>query len=269
MRIDLHNHTKYSDGVYTPEELVLRAKRNNVDIFALTDHDSVSGVEECVKMGEKHGIRVIKGCEVSADYNGESVHIVCLFKNNIVGEGMIKYAQEFREKRRQRAINMMENMTKYYGLKVNMEEFLDTKGVLTRGNMIRHIMKYNNLTMDEARFYILPESKAYLPSTKLPVPDAIKMIRESNGIAIFAHPCLIKKEENLKEILKYDFDGIEVRYANPKNNEERFRKIALERGFLMSAGSDCHGDNSHADIGSATLNEDEFKAIAQAINFKI
>ena len=200
MRIDLHNHTCFSDGVDTPEELVLRAKQNNVDIFALTDHDTVSGVEECVKMGEKHGIRVIKGCEVSADYNGESVHIVCLFKNNIVSEGMIQYAKDFREKRRQRAINMMENMTKYYGLKVNMEEFLDTKGVLTRGNMIRHIMKYNNLSMDEARFYILPESKAYLPSTKLAVPDAIKMIKENNGIAIFAHPCLIKKEENLKEI---------------------------------------------------------------------
>ena len=269
MRIDLHNHTYYSDGVYSPEELVLRAKENNVDIFALTDHDTVSGVDECVKMGEKHGIRVIKGCEISADYDGQSVHIVALFKNNEVGKGIIEYAKDFKEKRRQRAINMMENMTKYYGLKINMDEFLDTKGVLTRGNMIRHIMKYNNLSMDEARFYILPESKAYLPSTKIAVPDAIKLIKENNGIAIFAHPCLIKKEEHLKEILKYDFDGIEVRYANPKNDEEKFRKIAIKRNFLMSAGSDCHGDKSHADIGSATLNEEEFKSIAEAIGFKI
>lgn len=269
MRIDLHSHTLYSDGVYSPEELVLRAKLNNVDVFALTDHDTVSGVEECVKMGEKHGVRVIKGCEISADYNGESVHIVALFKNNIICDGIIEYAKNFKETRRNRAIKMMENMTKYYGLKVNMDEFLDVKGVLTRGNMLRHIIKYNNLTMDEAKFYILPESKAYLPSTKIAVPDAIKMIKENNGIAIFAHPCLIKKEENLKEILKYDFDGIEVRYANPKNDEPKFRKIALERGFLMSAGSDCHGDKSHADIGSATLNEEEFKPIADLLGFKI
>ncbi len=269
MRIDLHNHTYYSDGVYSPEELVLRAKQNNVDIFALTDHDTTLGVDECVKMGEKHGLRIIKGCEVSASYEDESVHIVCLFKNNIVGQEIIDYAKEFKNKRKQRAIDMMHNMEKYYNLRINLDEFLDTNGVLTRGNMIRHIMKYNNLSMDEARKYILPDSKAYIPSTKISVDDAISLIKRSNGIAIFAHPCLIKNQDNVYEILKSDFDGIEVRYANPKNDEEKFRSLALKHNLLMSAGSDCHGDKSHADIGSACLNEEEFLPIAQKLNFKI
>ncbi len=269
MKIDLHNHTNYSDGIYSPEELVLRAKKNNVDIFALTDHDTISGVDECVKMGEKHGLRVIKGCEVSSSYKGETVHIVALFKDNIVGDEIKEYAKSFKEARRIRAIKMMENMGKYYNLKYNLDELLNSAHVVTRGNMLRHIMKYNNLSLDEARIYILPESKAYIPSTDITVPDSIKMIKNSNAIAIFAHPCLIKSEEKLKEIIEFDFDGIEVRYANPKNNEEYFRNIAKRRGFLMSAGSDCHGDNSHADIGSATLDYDEFLPIAKAINFKI
>lgn len=269
MRIDLHNHTYYSDGAYSPEELVLRAKRNNVDIFALTDHDTVSGVDECVEMGKKHGIRVIKGTEISASYNDRSVHIVCLFKDNIVGQDIIDYAKEFKEKRRQRAIKMMEGIRDIYGVKIDMDEFVDTKGVLTRGNMIRHIVKHNNMTIDEAKEFILPESKAYIPSTKISVEDTIDLIHRSNGFAIFAHPCLIKYEDDLNEIIKNDFDGIEVRYANPKNNEEKFRAMAKKYNLMMSAGSDCHGDKSHADIGSAILNEDEFAPIAKAINFKI
>ena len=68
MRIDLHNHTKYSDGVYTPLELVLRAKQNNVDVFALTDHDSVFGDDEIYDIAKEHNILVIKGMELSTSF---------------------------------------------------------------------------------------------------------------------------------------------------------------------------------------------------------
>ena len=81
MKIDLHNHTKHSDGVYTPLELVNRAINNGVDVFALTDHDSIFGIEEINEIAKNKNIRIINGMELSTYYKGESVHIVCLFKN--------------------------------------------------------------------------------------------------------------------------------------------------------------------------------------------
>ena len=86
MKIDLHNHTTYSDGLFTPEELINIAIQQGVGCFAITDHDSVFGCDEIQEAAKKYDIHVISGMELSTYYKGEPVHIVCLFKNNIVPE---------------------------------------------------------------------------------------------------------------------------------------------------------------------------------------
>ena len=92
MRIDLHNHTKYSDGIYTPEELINIAIEQNVDCFAITDHDSVFGCDEIQDLSKKYNINVISGMELSTYYKGEPVHIVCLFKDNIVPQKLLEFS---------------------------------------------------------------------------------------------------------------------------------------------------------------------------------
>ena len=117
MKIDLHNHTFHSDGILSEEELVKRAVLNHVDIFALTDHDSVFGCDKTEEIGKKYGVRVIKGLELSTYYKGESVHVVCLFKNNIIPQQMWDFSRSLKEKRRLRAIEMMNKiheLTLYY-----------------------------------------------------------------------------------------------------------------------------------------------------------
>ena len=121
MKIDLHNHTIHSDGILSEEELVKRAKLNGVDIFALTDHDSTYGCENIIKYGEKYGVKVIKGMELSTDYYGESIHIVCLFKDNIIPEKILNFSRDFKEKRKLRAIKMIELIHEYYGLKYDLD----------------------------------------------------------------------------------------------------------------------------------------------------
>ena len=267
MRIDLHNHTNYSDGVYSPKELVLRAKQNNVDVFALTDHDSVFGDDEIYEIAKKENILVIKGMELSTSFDGESVHIVALFKNNVVPKAMIDFANEFILKRKERAIKMTENIHKYYGLNVDIDELVNECVVITRGNILRHVAKHNNMTNAEATKYILPDSKAYIPSTKLDTIEGIKFLKDNGCIVIFAHPCLLKKQENVEKILSCGLlDGIEVRYPSVKNDEAHFTELANKYHLFKSAGSDCHGDNTHADIGTCTLNEEEFKIIREKLN---
>ena len=270
MKIDLHNHTFYSDGKYSPEELVLRAKRNGVDVFALTDHDSVFGCDEIEKIGEKYGIKVIKGMELSTYHKGESIHIVALFKNNIVPNELMEFSKKHLEARQIRAVKMMENIKNIYGLNMDIDELIKTSKVITRANMLRHIMKYNNMTRTEAIPYISKESKAFIPSTKMSVEDGLKLLRNSDTVVILAHPCLYT-ESFLDEILPLGFDGIEVKYPSPKNDEAKMRKYQEKYNLLVSAGSDCHGEGEgvvgdHGDIGTSTLTLEEFLPIKKLLN---
>lgn len=268
MKIDLHNHTNYSDGVCTPKELLELAVKNNVDVFALTDHDSVFGCEEILNLSQNFNTRVILGLELSTDYKGESVHIVCLFKDNIIPDKMLEFSKENLERRQQRAIEMMNKIHDIYKLKVDIDELIKTSKIITRANMLRNVAKHNNLSLEDASFYISNKSKAYIPSTKMTVKEGIKLAREAGCIVIFAHPCLVK-EEYVEEILAYGFDGIEARYPSKRNNENRYIELANKYNLFISAGSDCHGDSTHAMIGTATLNEKEFEVISKLLNFNI
>ena len=268
MKIDLHNHTKHSDGVYTPLELVNRAINNGVDVFALTDHDSIFGIEEINEIAKNKNIRIINGMELSTYYKGESVHIVCLFKNNIVPVEMLEFSNNLLERRKKRAIEMMNKIKDIYNLKIDLDALINESEIITRANMLRNIAKCNNMSEKEASFYVSNESKAYIPSTKMSVEDGLKLAKEANCFCIFAHPCLIKNQSYVEEILAYGFDGIEVRYPSEKNDEEYFTKLAKKYNLCISAGSDCHGDQKHADIGTMTLNEEEFEPIRRAINFE-
>lgn len=260
MKIDLHNHTTYSDGVLSCEELVLRAKRNGVSVFALTDHDSVFGCEEAFQFGLKYGVYVIKGLELSTYYKGESVHIVCLFHKNIIPEEWVKFSEEIIQKRRDRAIQMMQNIENIYHLKVDIPALINENVIITRANMLRNVAENNAMSLEEASFYVSKESKAYIPSTKWSVKEGLELARKTNCFTILAHPCLLK-EEYVEEILTYGFDGMEVYYPSEKNREEYFKDLAVKYHLFYSGGSDCHGDSTHGDIGTKTLNWEEFQPI--------
>ena len=270
MKIDLHNHTKYSDGLFSPEELIKIAISQNVDCFALTDHDSVAGCDEIQEISKNYNIKVISGMELSTYYKGKSVHIVCLFPNNKVPEGLIEYTKNMKNERDQRAIQMMKNIESIYGLKVDIDKLFSGDGVITRANMLYNIAECNNMTHKEVEPYISNDSKAYIPSTKLDVRDGIEMAKECGCLTILAHPCLLPKEYAV-EIAKMGVDGIEVRYpSNATGDEQFFSKLADEIGLLKSGGSDFHGDDGskHAMIGTSTIDENMFKPIKERLGLE-
>jgi predicted metal-dependent phosphoesterase TrpH len=268
MKVDLHNHTTYSDGVLSPSLLIDRAIKNHVDIFAITDHDSVFGCDEIVNLCKDKNVKVIKGMELSTEYKGESIHIITLFKNNIIPNGMLEFSIKNKERRKARAIKMMENIRDIYHVKINLDKLL--KGnIITRANMMRNIAEENNISYAEAAFYTSKDSKAYIPSTKMSVSEGLDLAHQAGSIAIFAHPCLVKNRSIVEDLIKLGFDGIEVRYPSNKNDESYFLNLAKKYNLFISAGSDCHGDDTHADIGTSTLNEEEFRPLAKALNFKI
>lgn len=265
MKIDLHNHTRYSDGVYSCEELVVAAKKNHVDIFALTDHDAVAGCDEMKDLSIKYGIKILYGMELSTEYHNQSVHIVCLFKGNRIPQEAYEYERNMIANRQNRAIQMMNNISSIYGLKINIDKLLKESIVITRANMLRNIAVENQLSLEEASFYVNKDSKAYIPSTHLPTKEGIAFAKKLGCITILAHPCLIR-EEDVESIIQLGVDGIEARYPMNKEGQEiSFTALANKYGLFISAGSDCHGDKTHAAIGTCTLNEEEFKVIEERL----
>ena len=270
MKIDLHNHTTYSDGLYTPKELVEIAKREGVDCFALTDHDSVFGCDEIQSYAKEAGLHVLSGMELSTDYKGHSVHIVCLFKNNIVPQELMNFSFQKKEERKDRAIKMMEKIKEIYQVKIDLKALLEENEVITRANMCYNIAKCNQISEREAEIYVDKNSKAYISSTKLTVEEGLKMVKRVGCFTILAHPCLLPKSI-VEEIVFLGFDGIEVRYPkNQEGDEAYFKELASKYNLLISAGSDFHGDHGtkHAMIGTSTLTQEEFLPIQERLGLK-
>lgn len=184
MKIDLHNHSIYSDGLFTPKELVEIAKREGVDCFALTDHDSVFGCDEILSYAKFSGIQVICGMELSTEYKGHSVHIVCLFPKNIVPKEMYTFSYEKKKEREKRAVLMMERIRDIYQVKIDLDDLLQNNEIITRANMGYNIAKCNNITEKEAEIYIDNKSKAYIPSTKLTVEEGLSLVKPTGCVTI-------------------------------------------------------------------------------------
>lgn len=270
MKIDMHNHSKYSDGLFSPKELLEIAVREGVNVFALTDHDSVFGCAELQEEAKHYPVQVLCGMELSTEYKNKSVHIVCLFQKNEVPQALLEFSKMKKEERKNRAIQMMKNIKEIYHLQVDMDDLLQSSEIITRANMLYNIAKCNHLTHQEAEKYIANDSKAYIPSTKLSTEDGLKFAKENGCLTILAHPCLLPRAY-VEEIVQLGIDGIEIRYPkNQEGDEAYFTELANRYGLLKSAGSDFHGDSGtkHAMMGTSTIKKEEFEPIRERLGIE-
>ncbi|MCR4661752.1 MAG: PHP domain-containing protein [Clostridia bacterium] len=278
MKIDLHCHSTFSDGVLTPRELVLRAKANNVDYLALTDHDTLLGLPDFMNSGKELNLNTIEGIELTTYYNDngktEHIHCVGLAKKDAKKDSLSNYLKEINKKRKNRALEMLSRIHDIYGYTVNLDEISKTNSVITRKSMLDHLVKENsNIDPQVLRISTSLDSKAYVPTKYIKVEDGTRLLKENNFFVIFAHPCLVKNQLIVETIIKLStFDGIEVKYSYIYNDEQHFKGIAQKYNLLFSAGSDFHSptesQKKHGDIGSSTLNEDEFKPMKEILNLK-
>lgn len=268
MKADLHSHSRYSDGKYEIYDLLKYAKERGIDWIALTDHDTVFGNDELTKYSELIDVKVVKGIELSCEYKGTSIHVVGLFRNNYVPDFMYDLSKKLGDKRQARAIIMAERIKEIYDVNIYTDLLVKENKTITRKNILDHILKYNDIDINIAKAFISKKSLAYIPSEKYDVIDGLNLLHNNNALCILAHPCLIEDTKLIEELVKLPFDGIEVKYANEKNDYEYFKKLALNNKLFMSAGSDFHGDSSHGDIGDVYLEDEEVFQVLDMLGLK-
>lgn len=253
--IDLHVHTTASDGSLTPEEVVRMAANLHLKAIAITDHDTVSGVEAALKESGKFELKVIPGVEFStfyqkADLSEIEIHVLG-YNINYNDPYLLSRLNELTEVRYSRNKKICDTLTEL-GFPVTMEmlkeRFKDS--VLTRANFATY-MTEKGFTKDKSEAfdkYLSIGRPCYIPKFLISMEEAVKLTKDSGGIPIIAHPTLYKfNDDELSRFFTYGKEigirGIEAMYSKNKEGEtEKFTALAEENGLFITGGSDFHGD---------------------------
>lgn len=248
--IDLHTHTKASDGEKTPEELIDLAIKSNINALAITDHDTVDSLEIAEKYAStKRNFLFIPGIEMEAEFNNGQMHILGLFidyKNQTLLD-KLSYVKKERNLRNEKFINELNKM----GYEITLDELKEISGGNTIGkpHFARIFLKKNYIkTKSEMfdRFFNQPPLSKYKKFSYSP-KDVITMLKNSGGTVILAHPQTLKLEkeefiEKVMELKSYGLDGLECYHSKQTLEQmKEFKEIAKNLNLLISKGSDYHG----------------------------
>ncbi|MBS3072632.1 PHP domain-containing protein [Candidatus Pacearchaeota archaeon] len=270
-KIDLQIHTNFSDGVFSPKEIVDLAIKNKMKAIAITDHDTISGLKEAIEYSKDKNLEFVPGVEFSCheEFYTQTIDVLGLFinhKNEELNE-FIKKCQGDRIKEKKEIIKKLNNL----GYEITFDELLKESGDSLGRPVIGKILvsKYPNefSNVDDVFKKLIGEGKpAFVPRQKTSIKQAINIIKRSGGISILAHPG--RYGNFVFEIIgKFEKDGgngMEVDYPYNKilgtGNEinDKLRVVAKEKNLLISGGSDFHDFERGSLIGDAGLTETEF-----------
>lgn len=253
MKTDLHIHTYYSDGVFSPEKIVDTALDVGLGVIALTDHDNVLSYnvakEHLKKEGKEDKLEIIQGVEINTLYKNYEVHILGYFMNteNNDFQNLLKTQQEARVKQTNEIIELL---YKKEGIKIKFEDI--KKQVAEGGSIGRpHIAKAitnaggTSSVIEAYAKYIHDDSPVYVPRKTVTPQDAVEIIYDAGGIPVIAHPHDLDIAETLiKDLMTHGLRGIEAYHRKHSPAcVEYFSSMAEELGLIVTGGSDFHAPN--------------------------
>lgn len=244
---DLHCHSTASDGMLSPSEVVQRAYEQQVSVLALTDHDSISGLDEAQAQADRLGMRLINGVEISTQWENRAIHIVGLDFEKTHPK-MTALLQQQAEKRLERAVKIGEKLAK-----IGVENAFEgakkfTQGEVTRAHYARYLVEIGKVSNINQAFkkYLSQGKSAYVKAEWVDIPTAIEIIHQAGGQAVLAHPLRYTLTTKWIKKLIADFaqsggDAIEVAgCGQTKDQRLLLARWAVEQGLYGSVGSDFH-----------------------------
>ena len=276
IKADFHVHTSSSDGVLSPKEVVFKAYKNNVKYLSITDHDTVSGLDEALVESQKYDISFIPGIELSTQYNNESIHILGYFKDKSYNnQNFIQELDKIKNHRIIRAQKITKKLDDEFNIKISFEKILkESKDTIARPHIAKAIIDAGYDYSHDEIFdkFIGKDSKAYVPTLKLSTEYGINLLKKYNALIFLAHPKLIKNTP-IEEFIKMNIDGIEsIYYQNTTEETNYYLNIAKEYNLLNSCGSDFHGiqnDTRHGNIGSMEISSENLSNLLEKLQIKL
>lgn len=248
-RIDLHAHSNRSDGTFTPAEVVELAAERDLDVVALTDHDTTDGLEEALATGVRVGVEVVPGVELSAEYEHTSVHVLCYWMDPASDELQAELAR-LHDERFRRGELMVERL-RALGLPVTFERVreLAAGDNIVRPHIAQAMVEAGVVATEQEAFdlYIADGRPAHVAKHALDPVNAVGLIGRAGGVCVLAHPGMWGDESSVPQPLieamaAAGMSGLEVDHTDhPAEQREQYRALAARLGLVATGGSDCHG----------------------------
>ena len=269
--IDLHAHTLYSDGTFTPRRSVGLARERGLDVLAITDHDTVDGLGEARAAGRELGVEVVPGIEFSTVSDGEGVHVLCYLMDADDAE-LAAELQRLREDRFTRGERMVAKL-QGLGHPVSFERVREIAGggTIVRPHVAQALVEAGVVpTLKDAFSEELIGSggRAYVEKHALAPVEALRLIHRAGGVCVLAHPGTFRETNPvpaalIEEMAAAGLDGIEA--SHPEHTEEverRYVEMAESLGLLWTGGSDCHGDRyDPVRLGMRSTTREQFERL--------
>ncbi len=249
--VDLHTHTTASDGSFSPAEVVAMAKAAGLKAVAITDHDTVGGVQQALEAGVKEGIEVVGGVEISVnrpDGKG-SMHILGLMVDH-TNPQLLTGLQRLQQARAERNPKIVKRLNAL-GIDITMEEVEALAGGDQVGRPhFAQALVHRGVVADRAEAFerfLASGRPAYEPKFRFEPPQAIALLRSATALPILAHPGLLGlTKQELKQLLVqlkgWGLEGIEAYYSEHTHSQQQMLlELAQELGLAVSGGSDFHG----------------------------
>jgi 3',5'-nucleoside bisphosphate phosphatase len=267
---DLHLHTQFSDGTFTPEELVERASNLGFSAIALTDHDTVEGCPRAAAACAAANIEFISGTELTAEHADTEVHILAYFVDT-QNQVLLTRIGEFQAVRQNRIREMVAALNKL-GIPLQAESVFALANCKSPGrpHVARALVKEKLIgNLDEAfERYLKKGRPAWVPKTKMSALEAVELIYQAGGLAVMAHPGLNRSDDIIPALVAAGLDGIECFHTKHSTTmAERYLGIADKYHLLVTGGSDCHGFSKVKPlIGTVKLPYDHVEKMKAAKN---
>ena len=250
-KIDMHVHTTASDGTMSPKHVVSLAAMQGLKAIAITDHDTMAGIDEAGQAGELMGVTIIPGIEISTDYQGRDVHVLGYFLDEHA-ETLGQYEAWSLEKRRERNEKILERLRrKGFDITLKQLEEENPGAVLGRPHIARKLVELGAAeNVQEAfRKYLSQGRSCYVERERIPFRDAARLIKKCGGVAVLAHPLQYGFGKNeldtlVKTAAQCGFSGMEIYYTGyTQADQKKLFDLAEKYTLLPTGGSDFHGDN--------------------------
>jgi predicted metal-dependent phosphoesterase TrpH len=257
--VDLHMHTTASDGVMSPSEIVRYAKAKGLQAIAITDHDTIEGLEEGLLEGERIDFEVIPGIEISAEHSPGSMHLLGFFldiHHPLLNE-RLEYLQTARAERNPKIVERLNRL----GIELTYEDVLRASGggQVGRPHFAQVLLEKNYVRSYQEAFerFLKKGAPAYVDKFRFTAKEAIHFINEAKGVSVLAHPNTLNMngyselEKLILRLIQEGLKGIEVYYPEHSTLEvAQYKTLAERYGLLMTGGTDYHGiEKNGLDIG--------------------
>lgn len=268
-RADLHVHTIFSDGAYTPADVVDLARRSGLAAVAVTDHDATDGVAPTTEAARGSPLEVVPGVEISAEYRGAELHLLGYYfrPEDVRLTAALARLRAHREDRFWEMVSRLRDC----GVPVEDDEVRAGAGAgsLGRRNLAAYLVRSRRAGSVREAFqrYLGDHGRVAVPKVRLPVAEAIAAVRGAGGVAAWAHPSYDCDQTSLLELREMGLRAVETEYPGRRPSRvKELRALAARLGLAVTGGSDCHGPGEwRRAVGACSISAADLQQLRQLV----